>query len=121
MIEKLESDIEALVRSHIEAVRHCATAAVARATASSKSERPSRARAAKAVSKRRSTTEVKALSEALYEAICTSPGETMSALAPRLGSTTKAMEIPMLWLRKAGRVRSVGKRAQMRYFPMTAA
>ena len=66
---------------------------------------------------RRASAEVAALGERLYEAVCAQPGETMSVLAPELGKTPRELHRPMMVLRRAGRVRSVGQRHQTRYFP----
>jgi hypothetical protein len=58
------------------------------------------------------------LSEQLYEAICAKPGESMSVLAPVIGSTPRALQVPAQRLKAAGRIRSVGQRRFARYFPM---
>lgn len=66
---------------------------------------------------RRSETEIAALGEALYAAVCAQPGETMAMLAPRLGEQPKQLHRPMSRLRRAERVRTVGERHKTRYFP----
>lgn len=115
----LSEQIEQLVRAHIEASRRAAAAAVERAF-SSGSARP-RSKAARASTRatghRRAPTEVAAVGERLYEAVCAQPGETMSVLAPELGKTPRELHRPMMVLKRAGRVRSVGQRHQTRYFP----
>ena len=58
------------------------------------------------------------LSERFYEALCRSPGEKMSVLAPLVGSTAHELNRPMLLLKRAGRIRSVGTKHATRYFPM---
>jgi hypothetical protein len=58
-----------------------------------------------------------ALAERLYEAVCAQPGETMSVLGPGLGKPSRDLHRPMMALKRAGRVRSVGKLHQTRYFP----
>jgi len=111
--------IEQLVREHIEASRRAANAAVQRAFAcSSSSPRSKMAQTTgRAIGRRRAPTEVAALGERLYEAVCAEPGETMSVLGPRLGKTPRELHRPMMLLKHAGRVRSVGERHQTRYFP----
>ena len=42
----------------------------------------------------------------------------MLVLAPRLGLASQVLEAPVLQLRKAERVRTVGQGTRMRYFPM---
>ena len=67
--------------------------------------------------RRRGPAEMAALGERLYEAVCAQPGETMSVLAPEIGKTPRELQRPMLALKRAGRVRSVGQRHQTRYYP----
>jgi hypothetical protein len=42
----------------------------------------------------------------------------MAVIAPAVGSTARDLNRPMLRLKQAGRVRSVGTRHATRYFPM---
>ncbi|MCG8553801.1 MAG: hypothetical protein MJD61_00715 [Proteobacteria bacterium] len=119
-IEQLERQIEQLVGEHLAAVRAAASAAVYRAlgapTAVPKPTRPQRG----SPSGRRTPEQIAALGERLYEALCAQPGQTMSVLAPQLGATPVELQRPMAVLKRAGRVRSVGKRQRTRYFPMAA-
>jgi len=117
--QTLSEQIERLVREHIEASRRAAAAAVERAfcaASSSPRSMPTRS-AARTVRTRRASTEVAALAQRLYEAVCAQPGETMSVLGPELGATPRELHLPMKQLKHAGRVRSVGERHQTRYFP----
>jgi hypothetical protein len=41
----------------------------------------------------------------------------MSVLAPAVGKTRRELSRPMMALKRAGRVRSVGQRDRTRYFP----
>lgn len=59
-----------------------------------------------------------ALSERLYEAICSKPGEKMIVLAAAVGVAPREMLVPSAKLKRAGRIRSVGQKQQTRYFPM---
>jgi len=61
-----------------------------------------------------------ALGERLHEAVCAHPGETMSVLAPEVGKTARELQRPMMALKRAGRVRSVGQRHLTRYYPAVA-
>lgn len=120
-IESLGEQIEQLVRAHIEASRRASADAVERAFALASSttrllSQPARTQT-RARSRRRATTELTALGERLYQAVCAQPGETMGVLGPVLGETPRELHRPMAVLKRAGRVRSVGERHQTRYFP----
>ncbi len=117
----LAAEIEHLVREYLSTIRSAAQGAVERAVAASvgggaapsaKKRPPSRQRP------RRPSNEIGALSERFYEALCRSPGETMSVLAPSVGATARDLNRPMFVLKRAGRIRSVGTRHATRYFPM---
>jgi hypothetical protein len=121
----LVEGIEHLVREYISTIRIAAQGAVERAVASSVSggaapsakRRPSAAPSSRQ-GPRRPSNEIGALSERFYEALCRSPGETMTVLAPIVGATARELNRPMLVLKRAGRIRSVGTRHATRYFPM---
>ena len=68
--------------------------------------------------RRRASDEIRALSERFYEALCRTPGETMTVLAPMVGSTARELNRPVFLLKGAGRIRSVGTKHATRYFPM---
>lgn len=120
--EVLARRIEQLVLEHIEASRQAAHEALERAFASStraSQPAPRQASSRKRSDRRhRSRKEVAALGEQLYAAICAHPGESMARFAELLGSTPIALDRPMRRLKQAGRVRSIGARSRMRYFPM---
>ncbi len=123
----LAQGIEHLVRDYISTIRIAAEGAVERAVAASvggggaapsakkrlKSAAPSSGRGA-----RRPSDEIGALSERFYETLCQSPGEMMSVLGPMVGATARELNRPMLLLKRAGRIRSVGTKHATRYFPM---
>jgi len=121
----LAEGIEHLVREYISTIRMAAQGAVERAVAASvdggaapsAKKRPSAAPSARP-GPRRPSNEIGALSERFYEALCRSPGETMTVLAPIVGATARDLNRPMLVLKRAGRIRSVGTRHATRYFPM---
>jgi len=122
----LAQGIEHLVRDYISTIRIAAQGAIERAVAASvggvaspsakkrpPSEAPSSGQGA-----RRPSEEIGALSERFYEALCRSPGEKMAVLAPMIGATARDLNRPMLVLKRAGRIRSVGTKHATRYFPM---
>jgi hypothetical protein len=115
------------VEEYIWTTRAAAQAALDRAfaTAAAPSDEPSRTRPATAPASRRSRTgarragdELGALSERLYEAVCRTPGETLTVIGPAVGATARQLNRPMRRLKQAGRIRSVGMRHATRYFPM---
>jgi hypothetical protein len=125
----LAEGIERLVREYISTVRIAAAVAVERAVganaggratpnASAKRRAPSAAPSRQGT--RRPSDEIGALSERLYEAVCRAPGETMAVIGPMIGSTARELNRPMLLLRQAGRIRSVGTKHATRYFPMAS-
>ena len=122
-IKGLEERIEAVVREHLAATRDAVTAAVARAFAEPV-ERPGPparpARVSKLATPRRSPEELAALGERFCEEVKAAPGETMMTLAPRVGVTARALEVPVRRLRREGRIRTAGQRYQTRYFPTAA-
>ena len=67
---------------------------------------------------RRTPTEMAAMSERLYQAVCTKPGESKAVLAAAVGVPTRELDRPMSHLKNAGKVRSVGQRHLTRYFPL---
>jgi len=67
---------------------------------------------------RRAADGIGALSERLYEAVCRTPNEAMTVIAPVVGATARELNRPMLRLKQPGRIRSVGMRHATRYFPM---
>jgi hypothetical protein len=123
----LANGIEHLVREYIATVRNAAQGAVERAVAASvgSGAAPSakKRQASMVLSRqgaRRPSEEIGALSERLYEALCQSPGEGMAVLAPIVGATARDLNRPMLLLKRAGRIRSIGTKHATRYFPMAS-
>jgi hypothetical protein len=125
----LAEGIERLVREYISTIQIAAAGAVERAVganaggkttpnASAKQRTPSAAPSRQG--RRRRSDEIGALGERLYEAVCQAPGETMGVIAPMIGSTARELNRPMLLLRQAGRIRSVGTKHATRYFPMAS-
>jgi hypothetical protein len=122
----LAEGIEHLVREYISTIRIAAEGAVQRAVAASvgRIAAPSAKKRRQPVGPsrqqgtRRPSDEIGALRERFYEALCRSPGEKMTVLAPLVGATARELNRPMLLLKRAGRIRSVGTKHATRYFPM---
>jgi hypothetical protein len=122
---ELEKQIEQMVAAHVAALRKAAQGAVERAFAAAAGTAapavaPSRPRAARAAGKRRAKSELSALGERFFEALSRKPGETMGVLSAEVGASPVELHRAVARLREAGRVRTVGERSQMRYFPLSA-
>jgi hypothetical protein len=118
LTEGLQRQIERLVREHLAAQQKAALAAVERAFAPAA---PVRARPVRSSSgRRRRPSELAHLAERLCDAVRACPGETMTVLAASVGEKPRALNRPMLHLKRAGQVRSAGERHLTRYFPMGA-
>ena len=117
--EDLAARIEQLVANHIAEIRRSASEALVRGFAGTTTSRRKQAASSRATgSKRRDPAQLVDLAERLHAAVCETPGETMAALAGRVGAAARELNRPMNNLRKAGRLRSVGLRSNARYFPI---
>jgi len=119
--EDLIRRIEAMVAEHMASTRRAVQEAVERAFAAAAAvrEAPRRARTSPtAGKKRRASTELEALGEQFYRTLCARPGETMKVLAAEVGVSARELHRAVARLRQAGRVRTVGERSSMRYFPL---
>ena len=107
------------MRSHFAASREVAKEAIERvfAEASGKPARSSEP-VKRTAGRRRPSEEVAALGEQFYAAVCEKPGETMMVLAHEVGMTPGELKVPVGRLRRSGRLRCVGRKSHMRYFPM---
>src|SRR5256885_1064876 len=93
---ELAKQIEQLVENFIQGSRMAAAAAVERAFASAtprSKARPPRS-AARQIAPKRSLQEMETLAERLYEVVCAKPGEAMVVLAPIVGATPRALQVP---------------------------
>ena len=121
--EQLANAIEALVVSYVDEVRQAAEQALARAlcrpAAAGRRSKGKRDRPATASSttKRRTAAELDAACEQLCALVRARPGESIITLAEEVGEPAGALQRPMAKLRAEGRVRTVGERHLMRYFP----
>jgi hypothetical protein len=77
-------------------------------------------RARKTAAPRRAPEELVVLGERFYTVLCQRPGETMTTLAPQVGVAPRVLHVAVARLRRDGRVRVIGKKQQMRYYPMAA-
>ena len=121
----LARQIEDLIRQHVDALRMTAAAAVARAFAAApphdsvRASTPSKpVRTRKKAAPRRAPEELVALGERFYAVLSRQPGETMTTLAPQVGVEPRVLQVAVARLRRDGRVRVIGKKQQMRYYPM---
>lgn len=122
---ELERQIEQMVAAHVAALRKSAQGAVERAFATASAATPavapsSRPRAARVASKRRAGSELSALGERFFEVLSRKPGETMGVLSAEVGASPAELHRAVTRLREAGRVRTIGERSRMRYFPLSA-
>jgi hypothetical protein len=121
--EQLANAIESLVASYMDEVRQVAQQAVARSLCRpATGHRPlkrsaDRQPSARSATKRRTAAELDEVCEQLCALVKTRPGESIVALAEEVGEPASALQRPMGKLRADGRVRTVGERHLMRYFP----
>ena len=121
--EQLADAIEALVASYIDEVRRVAQQAIDRTLSFPKaSSGASKSRAIQPAqqrqpARRRGVEELDVLCDKLYELVCARPGVSIAVLADEIGQQAGRLRRPMTRLRTDGRVRSVGQRHAMRYFP----
>lgn len=120
--QRLERQIEALVKAHLEDCRMAAVAAVDRAFATAMSKptavKQKVRKTPRVQCSRRGPEEMARIEELLYAEVCATPGETMSVLAARLGMPSRRLKRPRKRLERAGRIRMVGRNNSVRYFPM---
>lgn len=113
--QRLQQQIESALREHMLAGRTAVMTALERgraAASSAPAERTkpaaTRPRDASSAGKRRTASELAALSEQLYEVIATHPGEGMIALSARMGVSGTQLQRAVARLRDAERIRTVG-------------
>ena len=110
---ELAAGIEHLVREYIATIRRSAEAAVERAVAgsvgahaTSRFKKPLEMSARpRGQGKRRAAEDIVALGERFYQALCRSPGESMTVLAPIVGARPRELNRSTLLLtfaRRAG-------------------
>lgn len=121
--QRLEKQIESAIQEYMRASRATALAAIERTFAAASNVPAERAkpltrvRGAASGGQRRTASELAALGEQLYEIIAAHPGEGMVALSERIGVSGPLLQRVVARLRSGARIRTVGARVQMRYFP----
>jgi hypothetical protein len=133
--QSIEQQVGAFVRSISELVRRTAIDALERAIVvpavgfagvedQQKRRRTSngkgKQRPGRKLSPPREPAELAALTERLYAAIGSHPGETMEVLAPAVGCPAKQLRVSIEHLLTRERVKKAGERRSTRYFPMDA-
>jgi hypothetical protein len=123
--EDLSKRIEEVVQEHIAASHRVAAAALERAFARSAAKptpaaRTRRTQVRNGGAGRRAPQELSAIGERLHQAVCAKPGAAMTVLATDIGATPRSLNRPMMHLKRAGRIRSVGQRHLTRYFPLVS-
>ena len=120
--DQLGRQIENAIEEPMAAYRAAAEGAVKRAFATAlRGEKTPAERSGGAPAnrtRRRTPDELTALGERFYAAVCANPGESMRFFAAALETTAGQLERPVAQLKRAGRVRSIGERAQTKYFPL---
>ncbi len=120
--EELTKQIEQLVAQYVAESRRAVRDAVERALGGSVASRDAKASASpkasrKSLGRRRAPEEVAQLGARLFEQVRARPGESMLVFAAELEMSVREVQRPMTLLEREGRVRSVGERHLMRYFP----
>lgn len=69
---------------------------------------------------RRSPEEIQEIKDAVYQALCATPGQLMVELAKEVGTSRSQLDFPIARLKAEGLIRSAGTRRSMRYFPRTS-
>ena len=128
---ELGKQVEALLRNYLEAGRREVEAVISRVQASSSSPKkgnfaPTRSKktiaskpstSRKQASIRRSSESVAALVEKVETAIRNQPGASIRDICREVQVEQNELARPMVILRETGKIRTVGARSQMRYFP----
>ena len=132
--QSIEQQVGAFVRNISELVRRAAIDALERAivvpavgVAQVEFDRQKRRRTnngnqrpARKPAPPREPAELAALTERLYAAIASQPGETMEVLALAVGCPAKQLRVSIEHLLTRERVKKAGERRSTRYFPMDA-
>jgi hypothetical protein len=130
--QSIEQQVSVFVRNVNELVRRAAITALEQATVipapvEVAEKQPRRKREGSGISRQRVARkpglardpgELSALTERLYGAIVSQPGETMAVLAPAVGCPGSNLRVSIGHLVTRGRVKKVGERRSTRYFPM---
>jgi hypothetical protein len=120
--EQLANAIESLVASYLDEVRQTAQEALQRSLCRQRDAgRPAKSTGLRSQApkeaKRRNAAEIDAVAEQLCALVRARPGESIVSLAEEMAVPVSALQRPMAKLRVENRVRTVGERHLMRYFP----
>jgi hypothetical protein len=118
--QQLESAIQEFLlasRAQVAATLDRAFDTAAARSSASRLKSATRRQQVPKLGKRRSASELTALSEQLYEVIAAHPGQGMVVLSERVGTSGPHLQRVVSRLRTEGRIRTVGARQQTRYFP----
>lgn len=121
--QAFSQQIEVAVQSIVAASHRAASMALDQAFSTAGANERRTAKESTTVSSsgsRRTAKEIGALSAQLYDAICTNPGETMAVIVEHVGASSYALQVPVARLKRAGRIKTVGQRQFMRYFPVAS-
>ena len=119
---EFEKALAVLYRQRTVTVRREALSALTRIMGEGEAPRGSKKSSSSGAQvRRRSSAEVKELSEKLFEMLERHPGASMMELAEKLGSSSRELERPMALLKRMGQVRTTGSRNHMKYYPMARA
>jgi hypothetical protein len=131
-IEELNEAVEALVAGYMAHVRASVLTSVERGCAPATSGKdlsgsarggsssPQRPAGPRKMSPKRSPEMLAQMTDDLYERIVASPGGAMSKFAEELRREVTELQVPITMLKKQKRVRTIGDRQSMRYFPVPA-
>ena len=121
--KQLVDAIETVVASYLDEVRRTVQHAVERSLSkAAATTRPVKSRvegSTQGLSRKppRSAGALDELSDKLYQCVCARPGELATVFADEIGCRPRELERPLAKLKAQGRIRSVGERRLMRYFP----
>jgi len=125
----LEASVEALIQQQVGEYEERLRKALGHKLVSGRrrkqaSKRPSSSghvrRRTKCAQTKRTAEELSALSTRFLSAVEVAPGETMLTLAAGLGLSAKELWRPVQQLKKDGKIKSIGERKEMRYYPMVS-
>jgi hypothetical protein len=120
--QRLQQQFDRAIQEYVAASQASAMAAMERAFCAMGPHPRTKSGAAgvrgpRKASKRRTASELTALSEQLFNVIAAQPGEPIGTLSAQLNTSAKTLERAVARLRQDGRIRTVGERQRMRYFP----
>jgi len=117
-MKTIQAQIDERVEAFVGDLQGLVWEAASSALAKAQPRKVGRRRRPARVSERRSSTEISALVERLYEEICATPGESMRVLSGKLEKGLGALEFPMRRLVEVERVKKTGSRQHARYYPV---